>query len=852
MWLMSTKYNKKETYGQTLVFLKEDGELEEIYLKKVQPFFYTELTEDEMKTEHFLKEEYWDFENNCWDAKKVVSFEEVYKINPITRERVRLTKVSTVAPFHVTNRKGDGMSQFLPNKFVYNNRVKYTDVFMQNTDLIMAMPYKYVGDKLIHLTNKDEIEKHEIFNLPQLKRFDKRVFDWFVPLFVTPFPKLEKHIVAIDIEVDHNMRMIIEPFKAIYPISSIAFKTHEEEICFVLDDTVRGIEEKEDEFDVESKTIVCKNERQLLQKAISYMCGCHQKIVVGFNIDKFDLPYLYNRAKLYGLNDKRFWAYIRKTDGSLVKGIRNKFLVDLYPFFKNPSIKTYAFKNKYDRNSLDSIAQGLLKKEKHKFEGNINALSKYELAYYNLKDVDLTYNLCTFDDEVIMKLAMMFQRMSGLTFETIFRRRVSALIINMLNQHMVMKDMFFPNRLMLEDVGEAKSKALIEGKRYQGARVLPPIQGLHFDVTVLDFASLYPSIMDTKNTCFSTLNCNHESCKSNIVHELGHHICVLRRGLISELVGAIKDIRVYYFKDKKDDNPLFGVVEQALKVYLNASYGIYGDDRLPYFAAPVAESITAEARYALDELVDKAEELGTIVIGGDTDSVFLRTRDKKIIDKLIKFCENTLSLQLGIDYEMRFMTMYKKKNYFGYTVEGDKIVKGLTGKKKNTPTYIRNCFDECVGILKEVNELNKEETIERVLSVVKKRYIGLKKRTMVTNMDDFAISTVMHKNVDDYNNVPMHVGVAKLLYEYVMKKSDNPNVGIRTVVPEGSVIVYVRTIPIGKRKAKPIETVTPNDIDVEEYAVRLLSSLRQLYEPLGIVDEQVMGYNQMKIEEYFN
>jgi len=123
---------------------------------------------------------------------------------------------------------------------------------------------------------------------------------------------------------------------------------------------------------------------------------------------------------------------------------------------------------------------------------------------------------------------------------------------------------------------------------------------------------------------------------------------------------------------------------------------------------------------------------------------------------------------------------------------------------------------------------------------------------MVTNMDDFAISTVMHKNVDEYDNVPMHVGVAKLLYEYVMKKSDNPNVGIRTVVPEGSVIVYVRTIPIGKRKAKPIEIVTPNDIDVEEYAVRLLSSLRQLYEPLGIVDEQVMGYNQMKIEEYFN
>jgi len=118
----------------------------------------------------------------------------------------------------------------------------------------------------------------------------------------------------------------------------------------------------------------------------------------------------------------------------------------------------------------------LLGEEKYKFEGNINSLTKYELAYYNIKDVNLTYDLCVFNNEVVMKLAMMFQRMSGLTFESVFRRRVSALIINMLNKYMTEKDMFFPNRIMLEGVGKAKSKAMIEGKRYQGALVIPPIQ----------------------------------------------------------------------------------------------------------------------------------------------------------------------------------------------------------------------------------------------------------------------------------------------------------------------------------------------------------------------------------------
>jgi len=826
MWLMSTKYNKEESFGQTLIFLDDEGKIHEMFMKKVRPFFYTELTEEEMKTEPLLKEEYWDFAGDTWDRKKVHSLKKVFKINPITRERTQLTKVEMTAPYYVSDRKQNGLSQFLPKALVYNNTNKYTDVFIQNTELVMAMPYK-VGERVvIPDINEEEIKTHEIFNLKQLKRFDKKVFDWLVPLFITPFPELKNNIVAIDIEVDHNMRMIIDPFKATYPISSISFKSSEEEICFVLDDSVRKLEEKEDEFDIASKVVVCKSERQLLQKAISYMCYCKQTMVVGFNIDKFDLPYLYNRAKLYGLNDKRFWAYIRE-DGAISKGIRGKFVIDLYPFMSNPSVKTYAFKNKYDRNSLDAIAKG------------------YELAYYNIKDVNLTYDLCVFNNEVVMKLAMMFQRMSGLTFESVFRRRVSALIINMLNKYMTEKDMFFPNRIMLEGVGKAKSKAMIEGKRYQGALVIPPIQGLHFDVTVMDFASLYPSIMDTKNICFSTVNCGHESCKSNVVYELGHHICKMRRGLISELVGVIKDIRVHYFKDRQDENPIFPVVEQALKVYINASYGIYGDDRLPYFAEPVAESITAEARYALETLIEKAHKLKVLVIGGDTDSVFLGTRDQETIQELIDYCYKELGLQLGVDYEMRFMNMYKKKNYFGYTIDNEKIIKGLTGKKRNTPNYIKKCFEETVEILKDVTEENKKEAIEKVLDAVKKYYMGLKKRTMVNDLDDFAISVAMHKHVDRYDTLPIHVKVAKQLYEYIKEKSDNKNINIRTVLPEGSIIVYIRTNVIGKNNAKPIEVTSPEDIDIKEYIERLFSSLRQIYEPLGITDGEIIGQKSL-------
>jgi len=855
MWLLSTKYNKKETYGQTLVFLKDDGEMEEIYMKEVYPYFYTDLTEEELIAENLLKEQYWDFDKNCWRDDRIVSLERVKRINPMTRETIELTKINTTSPNCISNNKGTGLSQFLPNDFIYNNRNKYTDVFLQETGFFMAMPYKNLGNKVVLDIDTEKIKKHEIYKIEQLKEFDEELFDWFMPLFTTDFPSLKDHILAIDIEVDHNMRMMTEPFKAKYPISSIAFKSSVEEIVFVLDDKVRGIESKEDTWGVAKKMIVCKTEAMLIKKAVAYMTHSPQKIVVGYNVDQFDLPYLFNRAVLFGADDGSFWAFIRQ-DERISKGVKGKFLIDLFPFFVNPSIKNYAFSGKYDLHSLNEVSEGLIGKSKYKFEGFINSLEKHELSFYNLQDVNLVYSLCVFDDEVIMKLAMMLQRLSGLTFEAIFRRRVSSLVINMLQRYMVIKEMFFPNKQMLESVGEIVSEARIEGKLYEGAKVLETKTGLHFDITVVDFASLYPSIMHKKNLCFSTVNCGHDICKDNTIYKVGHHVCTLKKGLMSEMVGFIKDVRVNYYKYKKDESTLYSVVDQALKVYINASYGVFGNPHLAYYAAPVAESITAEGEKALTYLDEYTEKIGIQSVGGDTDSLFIKTHDDKEIRRLIDYCRDELELELGVDYKMKFMNSYKKKNYYGVTMDNKPIIKGLMGKKRNTPKFVKGCFTNTLEILQTIDELNKEEVKQRVKKEVRKYYLGIKKRTMVKNVDDFAVKVIMKKNVDQYvKSNPLHVRMAKVLYEFILEQSEDKNIGIRTVVPEGSVIMYVYTTPRSKRSlttAKPIEMATPEEIDTNKYGNWLLKIMSQIYEPLGFDANDIIGINQTKMGDYFD
>ena len=85
---------------------------------------------------------------------------------------------------------------------------------------------------------------------------------------------------------------------------------------------------------------------------------------------------------------------------------------------------------------------------------------------------------------------------------------------------------------------------MIKGKKYKGGLVIDPVSGVHFNVSVLDFASLYPSIIKVHNISYETVNCIHEECKKNVIPELGTWTCIKNRGIESLVVGSLRDLRV--------------------------------------------------------------------------------------------------------------------------------------------------------------------------------------------------------------------------------------------------------------------------------------------------------------------
>jgi DNA polymerase I len=414
--------------------------------------------------------------------------------------------------------------------------------------------------------------------------------------------------------------------------------------------------------------------------------------------------------------------------------------------------------------------------------------------------------------------------------------------------------------------GGTVSSALIKGKKYKGAIVFDPEGGVHFKVLVLDFASLYPSIIKLYNIGYATVRCPHEECKSNTVGELSHWICTKRKSMESQLIGSLRDLRVDWYKKKAKDKALpkpllnwYKVAEQSIKVIMNASYGVFGDENFVFYCPPSAEEIAAIARFITSSTAKKAEEIGLNVIYGDTDSIFIKNPDKDKLDFLIKWTKEQFGIEFEIDKRYRYACLSgRKKNYFGVfedemrdgkLIKGDVDVKGLTGKKKHTPLIIKSAFEDTKKILSEVyTEEQMNESKVKIVNLLKEVVLTLKKRKW-KDMNDIAFNVTMSKETDDYDkNIPQHVRAAKMLNEKGYSITANTNVSFVKILRQETVV----STKTGKKSVKiisdikPVELAKIEEVDVDKYIETLESTFNQMLDPMEVnFEEQILGITRM-------
>jgi len=799
-----------------------------------KPYCYSKLSPDEIPTEISERDD-------------VIEIKQVKLLDILHDKAIDVSKILVQDPLAIG---GTQTSKSIRNLIdTWESDIKYYESYLYDSSLIVGKYYKIENDAVVpyDLEISDEtklslksmlLDKQSDTNLPDAKQFDKHVSQW-ANLLNQPIPKIKR--ISLDIEVESEIGRIPDPKIAEKRITAVGFEGSDGlKQVFVLRKS--GIEEGVNELLPGVKIIFYEETKEKEMILDTFELMKKYPLLITYNGDGFDLPYLYNRASRLGIDRQKNPLYMMRDSATLTDGVH----LDLYRTMSNRAFQIYAFGQKYSDFSLNSVSKGLLGEKKIDYGVELDDLTLYQTANYCQNDARLTYNLTAFNNDLLMNLLIVISRIARMPIDDISRMGVSQWIRSLLYYEHRKNGILIPRRQELDNRSSTVSnEAVIKDKKFRGGLVVEPEEGIHFDVTVMDFASLYPSIIKVKNLSYETVRCSHDECKKNTIPQTTHWVCTKKNGLTSVLIGSLRDLRVNYYKNmaKKDtlsveEKQLFTVVSQALKVILNASYGVMGAEIFPLYFLPAAEATTATGRHIILSTINNCKESGIEVLYGDTDSLFVKKPTPKQIEDIITKAKMDHNVELEIDKEYRYVVLSsRKKNYLGVTKNGKVDVKGLTGKKSHTPPFIKTLFYELLDILSEIKTV---EEFDRAKNKISDKIAECARKVQAKEipLKDLSFNVNLSKAPKEYTKtVPQHIRAAKQLES------------IREI-KKGDKISYVKIL--NKPGVRPVEMARQSEIDPSKYMEFMERTLDQLTSSMDLDFDTILGKpKQTGLEQFF-
>ncbi|MDD5707389.1 MAG: DNA polymerase II [Kiritimatiellae bacterium] len=354
----------------------------------------------------------------------------------------------------------------------------------------------------------------------------------------------------------------------------------------------------------------CATEAELLRRFIEDVGTCDPDIVAGWNILSFDLPFLAEKGRECGLplalGRCRLETRLRETAGRWQAEIPGRVVADGIPLLRGIGLAL-------DNYRLETAAQTLLGEGKQlDFEGldkqveidRLFGVERLRLASYNLHDAELV-------DRIFIK--------TGLNDLMVARSRITGLPPDRLGRSIAAFDYFFLPRLHRKGYVAPDQREIQESAEpLPGGLVLPPHAGVHEHVVVLDFKSLYPSLMRTFSICpYARLM----QSRDPVVTPTGHHFSVTER-ILPDYIGELLNLRQQ--ADAAGDRHL----SQAIKTLMNSFYGVLGAPASRFYDPEIAQAITGSGQWVLRAARQHLESCGYKVLYGDTDSLFAQLTER--------------------------------------------------------------------------------------------------------------------------------------------------------------------------------------------------------------------------------
>jgi DNA polymerase delta subunit 1 len=562
-----------------------------------------------------------------------------------------------------------------------------------------------------------------------------------------------------------------------------------------------------------------ETEDQMLIKFAQIIRSFNPDAITGFNSNNFDMPYIMDRMDVLGIEFAKQMSrragyvcdYKRTFKQSKQFGTKEviKYVMPgrlMFDFFEVIKADVTKKLRSYSLKSICAEYLGDDNKEDLRYR-DIPDLFKVpegraKIASYCMKDTALLLEL---DKKLMLGVnTWALTKVLGVTPDVAVNRGLVHKLMCKLKQYTERYDFVIPT--FTED-----QKPSFAGK-YQGAFVLDPDVGFHEDpVCVLDYASLYPSLMIYYNLSYDSYlppgdpgATAWKEANPDKWEEMDGGACFVKPdeyfGIVPRLEQELgKQRKAAKKKKAQATDPLskamFDGEQLAVKVIMNSLYGMLGSPTATVPCVEIASSITAMGRHnlmAAKEYVEKnyCEFTGeppanaAKVVYGDTDSIFIKMPNigtakameyGKLLEHNITRDLYSNKNALVMEYEKIFnpLLLVTAKRYVGNKYEFDpnecKLnVNGLQLVKRDSAVL---CVETMQGFFDRVFKDKDNEAAGRfVEESIRKLYAD------ETPLDYFRLTKKLSKRVQDYDVIPPHIGAWQRMVQRV-GKTEAPSIG---------------------------------------------------------------------------
>ncbi len=518
--------------------------------------------------------------------------------------------------------------------------------------------------------------------------------------------------------------------------------------------------------------IHCKDEEELLTKFKEELIKLDPDIITGWHVIDFDLDYLKSRFSKhkvsFDIGRTNENAKVKVESGffkSSSADIPGRQVLDGLNLVRDPFIKEApTIKHAdFESYSLESVSQELLGdgkilkgKGRHNEIEHLFETNKKKLIEYNIQDCKLAY-------EIIIKTKIV-----DLAVE---RSTLTGMPLNRITASIAAFDSLYIREANKRNLVSPSTRYEKKAERITGGYVMESNPGIFHNLLVLDFKSLYPSIIKTFNIDPASFIDKKEK---GSIESPNKAYFINQEGILPQIIEKLHQERERAKKEKRE------LSSYAIKIIMNSFFGVLASPNCRYFSLKMANAITHFAQYIIKLTAKKIDEMGYKVIYSDTDSVFVETDvDKKeahqigvkIQEEINKFFDVYVKKEfnrksyLELEYEKLYLAFMmppargteiaSKKRYAGLLEKEGKEKIEIVGLEAIRGDWTEAAQEFQVELLNKI--FHKEEFVNFIRDYVKKIREG--------KLDDKLIyKKSIRKSLEAYTKTtPPHVKAARKL-----------------------------------------------------------------------------------------